>query len=70
MFNFPPWPPNSADPTTQNPETSRLLYDDPYRAHYGTNSSNVQRVIQQQPDPEILRQEREEMDRICHQMSA
>ncbi|KAL9128872.1 MAG: hypothetical protein Q9217_002529 [Psora testacea] len=53
----------------ETPETSRLLYDDPYRTHYGTSSQVNQRVIQQQPDPEALRREREAMEGICHKMS-
>ncbi|KAG8532841.1 uncharacterized protein KY384_002719 [Bacidia gigantensis] len=54
---------------SQSSETSRLLYDDPYRSQYGTNGTHNQRVIQQQPDAEALRREREEMEGICHRMS-
>ena len=57
-------------PLSQNAETSRLLDEDPYRTHYGAASShNNQRVIQQQPDPETLRREREAMEGICIRMS-
>ena len=51
----------------QDPETSRLLSDDPYRSQYGSHIQS-QRVVQQ-PDPESLRREREALDSICHAMS-
>ena len=52
----------------QNPETSRLLHDDPYRSQYGTDQSR--RRAQDEPDPtEMTPQEREAQQRICHAMS-
>lgn len=50
----------------QNPETSRLLYDEPYRSHYGSNQ-NSQRLYH--ADPESLRREQEALEAICHSMS-
>lgn len=58
----------SALPCAQNPETSRLLYDEPYRSQYGSNIQNTQRLAYQ-PDSESLRREREALERICHFMS-
>lgn len=55
-------------PCSQDPETSRLLYDDPYRAQYGSHIQNIQRPIYQ-PDPESVKREREALDGICHAMS-
>ncbi|MCJ1461602.1 hypothetical protein MMC07_000199 [Pseudocyphellaria aurata] len=52
----------------ENPETSRLLYDEPYRPNYGSNIQNTQRLAYQ-PDPESLRREREALEGICHSMS-
>ncbi len=52
----------------QSPETTRLLYDDPYRSQYGTNGQAPQRQIYQ-PDPETQRREREALEGICHSMS-
>ncbi|MCJ1245248.1 hypothetical protein MMC30_002451 [Trapelia coarctata] len=51
-----------------DPETSRLLYDDPYRAQYGSNIQSIQRPVYQ-PDPESVKREREALDGICHAMS-
>ena len=52
----------------QNPETSRLLHDDPYRSQYGTDQSR--RRAQDEPDPtEMTPREREAQQRICHAMS-
>lgn len=53
---------------SQNPETSRLLYDDPYRTQYGTNGQANQRQSYQ-PDPETQRREREALEGLCHAMS-
>lgn len=55
-------------PCSQHPETSRLLYDDPYRAQYGSHIQNMQRPVYQ-PDPEPVKREREALDGICHAMS-
>ncbi|MCJ1477744.1 hypothetical protein MMC13_006417 [Lambiella insularis] len=55
-------------PCTQDPETSRLLSDDPYRSQYGSHSQNRQRPIYQ-PDPESVKREREALESICHAMS-
>lgn len=52
----------------QSPETTRLLYDDPYRSQYGTNGQTPQRQSYQ-PDPETQRREREALEGICHSMS-
>lgn len=52
----------------QNPETSRLIDDDPYRSQYGSNNRHPQRAAYQ-PDPESLRREREALEGICHSMS-
>lgn len=52
----------------QNPESTRLLNDDPYRGQYGTNAQTPQRQSHQ-PDPEAQRREREALEGICHSMS-
>lgn len=52
----------------QSPETTRLLYDDPYRSQYSTNGQTPQRQYYQ-PDPETQRREREALEGICHSMS-
>ena len=52
----------------QNPETARLLYDDPYRSYYGANLQSAQRSAYQ-PDPEAQRREREELEAMCHALS-
>ncbi|MCJ1230170.1 hypothetical protein MMC12_006842 [Toensbergia leucococca] len=52
----------------ENPETSRLLYDDPYRSRYGSTVQNGMRPVVQ-PDPEFLRREREALEGIAHVMS-
>jgi len=69
---FSPARPLTSLPCTQNAETSRLLYDDPYRSQYGTNVQQQRQQQQRsvcQPDPEALRREREAMERICHAMT-
>ena len=53
----------------QNPETSRLLFDDPYRSQYGATGQTQHRAQYHQPDPESLRREREALEGICHDMS-
>lgn len=55
-------------PDAENPETSRLLYDDPYRSQYG-GVQHPQRTVYSQPDPESLRREREALERITNAMS-
>lgn len=53
----------------QNPETSRLLDDNPYRTQYGTHGQNRGRP-QDQPNPtEMTAQEREAQDQIGTIMS-
>jgi len=52
----------------EDPETSRLLSDDPYRAQYGSHIQNIQRPVYQ-PDPESVKREREALENICHAMS-
>ncbi|KAL9068078.1 MAG: hypothetical protein Q9161_006431 [Pseudevernia consocians] len=56
------------DRGVENPETSRLLYDDPYRSQYG-GAGTQHRAQYHQPDPESLRREREALEVICHDMS-
>ena len=58
----------NALPYSQDPETTRLLHDDPYHYQYGSQLHNGQRV-DQQIDSELLRQERKALDGICHKMS-
>ncbi|KAG7006382.1 hypothetical protein G7Y79_00015g039720 [Physcia stellaris] len=53
---------------SENPETSRLLYDESYRPHYGSAQQQHQRTSNQ-PDPESVRREREALESICHAMS-
>ncbi|MCJ1354182.1 MAG: hypothetical protein MMC33_004169 [Icmadophila ericetorum] len=53
----------------EDPETSRLLYDDPYRPQYGSQISRGPQHVNQ-PDPESLRLEREALERICYVMSS
>ena len=55
-------------PCSQDPETSRLLYDDPYRSQYGSHVQNVQRPVYQ-PDPESVKRERDALESVCHAMS-
>ncbi|KAF6239929.1 hypothetical protein HO173_001537 [Letharia columbiana] len=57
------------DRGVENPETSRLLYDDPYRSQYGATGQSQHRVHYHQPDPESLRRETEALEGICHDMS-
>lgn len=52
----------------ENGETSRLLYDDPYRSQYGSHVQPSQRLTYQ-PDPESVKREREALESICHAMS-
>lgn len=56
------------DRGVENPETSRLLYDDPYRSQYGT-TGQIQHRTHYQPDPESIRRETEALEGICHDMS-
>lgn len=50
------------------PESSRLLDDDPYQAGYGYGAlNNAQQA--NQPDPEYVRREREALDAICQRTS-
>ena len=51
----------------QNPETSRLLSDDPFR-NYGSRFHATSRQLDE-PDPEHIRQEREALESIAHSMS-
>ncbi|KAL8921749.1 MAG: hypothetical protein Q9172_003867 [Xanthocarpia lactea] len=51
----------------QNPETSRLLSDDPFR-NYGSRFHANSRQLDE-PDPEHIRQEREVLESIAHSMS-
>ncbi|KAL8693837.1 MAG: hypothetical protein Q9218_001393 [Villophora microphyllina] len=51
----------------EDPETSRLLSDDPYRS-YGSRNPNA-RPAAPQPDPESVRREREALENIAHGMS-
>ncbi|KAL9132548.1 MAG: hypothetical protein Q9175_006274 [Cornicularia normoerica] len=57
------------DRGVENPETSRLLYDDPYRSQYGAAGQTQHRVHYHQQDPESLRRETEALEGICHNMS-
>ncbi|KAJ5596353.1 hypothetical protein N7450_002811 [Penicillium hetheringtonii] len=50
------------------PESSRLLDDDPYQAGYGYGALN-QAQQANQPDPEYVRREREALDAICQRTS-
>lgn len=50
------------------PESSRLLEDDPYQAGYGYGALN-QAQQANQPDPEYVRREREALDAICQRTS-
>ncbi|KAJ5899366.1 hypothetical protein N7495_004110 [Penicillium taxi] len=50
------------------PESSRLLDDDPYQAGYGYGALNHAQQ-QNQPDPEYVRREREALDAICQRTS-
>ena len=54
-------------PYLQRQETSRLLYDEPFRSRYGAVRQHPRAV--NQPDPELLRREREALEEICHAMS-
>lgn len=55
------------DRGVENSETSRLLYDDPYRPQYG--AAGQTRAHHYQQDPESLRRETEALEGICHDMS-
>ncbi|CAI7621468.1 unnamed protein product [Penicillium pancosmium] len=50
------------------PESSRLLDDDPYQAGYGYGALNHAQQANQ-PDPEYVRREREALDAICQRTS-
>ncbi|KAJ5090140.1 hypothetical protein N7532_008824 [Penicillium argentinense] len=50
------------------PESSRLLDDDPYQAGYGYGALNYTQQANQ-PDPEYVRREREALDAICQRTS-
>jgi len=50
------------------PESSRLLDEDPYQAGYGYGALN-QAQQANQPDPEYVRREREALDAICQRTS-
>lgn len=50
------------------PESSRLLDDDPYQAGYGYGALNHAQNPNQ-PDPEYVRREREALDAICQRTS-
>ncbi|KAI4285265.1 MAG: hypothetical protein L6R38_000802 [Xanthoria sp. 2 TBL-2021] len=51
----------------EDPETSRLLSDDPFR-NYGSRAQPTRRPLDD-PDPENVRQEREALETIAHGMS-
>ena len=51
----------------QDPETSRLLSDDPFR-NYGSRAQPTRRPLDE-PDPEYVRQEREALETIALSMS-
>ncbi|KAJ5662155.1 uncharacterized protein N7477_009771 [Penicillium maclennaniae] len=53
---------------TLQPESSRLLEDDPYQAGYGYGALNHAQQANQ-PDPEYVRREREALDAICQRTS-
>ncbi|KAJ5105763.1 hypothetical protein NUU61_003110 [Penicillium alfredii] len=50
------------------PESSRLLDDDPYQAGYGYGALNHAHQANQ-PDPESVRREREALEAICQRTS-
>ncbi|KAF7718285.1 Uncharacterized protein PECH_002887 [Penicillium ucsense] len=50
------------------PESSRLLDEDPYQTSYNYGSLHAQQA-NQQPDPESVRREREALDAICQRTS-
>lgn len=53
----------------QDPETSRLLSDDPYRSNYGSRTPNIRRTAEE-ADAELDRQrERAALESIAHGMS-
>lgn len=49
-------------------ETSRLLFDDPYRSNYGSRGGNTRRPADE-ADAEHTRREREVLESIAHGMS-
>ncbi|EPS33789.1 hypothetical protein POX_a01216 [Penicillium oxalicum] len=49
------------------PESSRLLDEDPYQTSYNYGSLHAQQTTQ--PDPESVRREREALDAICQRTS-
>ncbi|KAL8723479.1 MAG: hypothetical protein Q9225_000212 [Loekoesia sp. 1 TL-2023] len=52
----------------EDPETSRLLSDDPYRSNYGSRTQNARRPADE-ADAEHARREREVLESIAHGMS-
>jgi hypothetical protein len=50
------------------PESSRLLEEDPYQAGYGYGALNHAQQASQ-PDPEYVRREREALESICQRTS-
>jgi len=51
---------------SQSSETSRLLFDDPYQSHYGgVDHNGGGRATGSQPDPQVLKREREALEAIC-----
>ena len=55
-------------PSSVQPESSRLLDEDPYQAGYGYGAFN-QAQHANQPDPESVRREREALEAICQRTS-
>jgi hypothetical protein len=53
---------------TSQPESSRLLEEDPYQAGYGYGALNHAQQASQ-PDPEYVRREREALESICQRTS-
>ncbi|KZF21043.1 hypothetical protein L228DRAFT_165303 [Xylona heveae TC161] len=52
----------------ENPETSRLLYDDPYPPNYGGLNNGVPNGLSQ-ADQQDIKREREALERVCLQTS-
>jgi hypothetical protein len=59
---------NRSNVSSLQPESSRLLDDDPYQAGYGYGALNHAQQANQ-PDPEYVRREREALDAICQRTS-
>ncbi|KAI4288089.1 MAG: hypothetical protein L6R35_002647 [Caloplaca aegaea] len=53
----------------KDPETSRLLSDDPYRATYGSRSQNPRRSAEEAEADDVRRRERAILESIAHGMS-